>query len=138
MKLFLSKEHEENILNALEIFPSSAVLNNKVSTYSYGKGNWFYFSDSSYMCVLNLCTEDYSYCLRIDPGYKLIIVCDNNSTEYDDPEDDFENDNTFISNFYLEEEEYFMHSTIKEITIPFSIMKRSYEFLRFAKETYDN
>ncbi|QOE32638.1 hypothetical protein ACQ27_gp286 [Klebsiella phage K64-1] len=133
MKKFLSKEHEENILNALSVFPESVISNNKNSTYYYGKGNWFYFSDSSYMCVLNLCTEEYSYCLRIDPRYKLILLCEKNDEFYESEIDDTD---SYISNFYLEEDVYFMDSTVNEITIPFSIMKRSHEFLKYSREKF--
>lgn len=111
------------------------VLENS-NTFEY-KHSTVYFGDD---CWLNY-TSDNSFIIRVEKGDigltihashtktdKQITVIANkpSASDFWDRIDDCDH---FMSTFYKTEEEHFMDSTVKELAIPFKLMKAARDFI---------
>lgn len=124
-----------NILNEKTVDVVIGVLNTATSFQK--KHSTVYFGDD---CWLNY-TSDNSFIIRVEKGdigltihashtktdKKITVIANKPSaSDFWDRIDDCDH---FMSTFYKTEEEHFMDSTVKELAIPFKLMKAARDFI---------
>lgn len=133
MNKILSDNEVDIVIDVLE---NSNTFEKKHSTVYFGKDCWLsYISDNSF--VIRVETGDIGFTVHAahtKTDKQITVIADTPSIW--DRIDDCEH---YTSTFYDTEEEHFMDSTVKELAIPFKLMKAARDFiLKYKKIGVDD
>lgn len=116
----------------IDVLENSNTFEKKHSTVYFGKDCWLnYTSDSSFIIRV----EKGDIGLTIHASYTKTITVITNKPSTSDFWDRIDDCDHFMSTFYKTEEEHFMDSTVKELAIPFKLMKAARDFILKYKKT---
>ncbi|UTS53498.1 hypothetical protein UES1_130 [Escherichia phage UE-S1] len=130
-----------NILNektvdvVIDVLENSNTFEKKYRTVYFGEYCWLNYTSEN-LFIIRVETDDIGLTIHNalnKSGKKITIILDKSSTSsFCDRIDDCEH---FTSTFYDTEEEHFMASTVKELPIPFKLMKATRDFILKYKKS---
>lgn len=129
-----------NILNektvdiVIDVLENSNTFEKKYRTVYFGEYCWIHYISEN-LFIIRVETDDIGLTINASnkSGKKITIISDKSSTSsFYDRIDDCDH---FTSSFYETEEEHFMASTVKELPIPFKLMKATRDFILKYKKS---